>query len=95
MNSDIKFDPMTGKPINNNQNNEGNNKNEAIELQQNINSIATVDQSNEKFINNIQSDSKNIKKESKEKTSYIFLIILFIIIFAAIFFLFPLINSHM
>lgn len=96
-----KFDPITGQPINNTSNQEDANlntqnnetKNEANNEPVNMQSIATVDQSNEQFINNVQSDAENKPTQKQEKTSYLFLIILFLIIFAAIFFLFPMLNK--
>ena len=101
-----KFDPITGQLINstnnqentnlNTQNNETNNgavNNETNNGPVNMQSIATIDQSNEQFINNVQSNSEIQNKPKQEKTSYLFLIVLFLIIFAAIFFLFPMLNK--
>lgn len=108
-NVEMNFDPMTGEPINNNQNNNISQQNIPVILPetnqtinepipqeevQNINvqpiqSIPTIEQSKEQFINNIQNISENKKEEKKEGVNYIFIIVLFVIIFAAIFFLFP------
>lgn len=108
-NVEMNFDPMTGEPINNNQNNnisqqnipvilpETNNEpipqeqllDSNIQPIQPIQSIPTIEQSREQFINNTQNISETKKEEKKEGVNYIFIIVLFVIIFAAIFFLFP------
>lgn len=97
MNNEPKFDPLTGEPINNTDNSKQqvyDTLNEQTSIQDNLQSIATVDQSSDQFINNVQTEVKNQTSENKEKTSYAFIIILFVIIFAAIFFLFPLISKY-
>ena len=108
-NVEMNFDPMTGEPINNNQNNNISQQNIPVilpetnpmvnqvipqEQLQNVNvqpiqTIPTIEQSKEQFINNTQNISETKKEEKKEGVNYIFIIVLFIIIFAAIFFLFP------
>lgn len=116
-NNQMMFDPMTGQPIqpqnngnegvNNNQNinnipniqpiNVQNNNipqvNDQMNNNQNImnqmQNIATVDQSKEAFINNTQATVKDNNSENAPKVNYVFVAIIFIIIFAAILFLFP------
>ena len=102
MNDEMKFDPITGKPLNTIQTNNTEKKEEnkteekttvPHEIQNNVQSIATVDQSNDKFLNNEQ-NSSNIKNEKlNEKSSYIFIFVIFAIILLAIIFLFPLLNK--
>lgn len=102
MNDEMKFDPLTGKPLNtvqtsNTEKREENKTEEKTtvpyEIQNNVQSIATVDQSNDKFLNNEQ-NSSNIKNEKlNEKSSYIFIFVIFAIILLAIIFLFPLLNK--
>ncbi len=117
MNSDLKFDPQTGQPIQN-----SNLKfdpqtgqpiqtaeltpqpvapapvelapqpvqpNDAASLTQ-INAVPTVEQSESDFLNNAQAVSQE-KVETKKTggINYAFVIILFIIVLLAIFFLFP------
>ena len=130
-NNQINFDPMTGQPINQtnnnfvsnietiNQNNNNivpnniaintapqnnipnqpeninnNTLNQSVETtvvnpQQTMQSIPTVEQSKQDFINNTQANSTEKKDEKKDGPNFVFIIILFIIIFASIFFLFP------
>ncbi len=126
----MRFDPMTGQPINNtnttvvpnmpnnttvqNQNFQINQDTQTIQnqpiQQQPINqqsfestminqinqmqSIPTVDQSKQDFINNTQNINAEKKEEKKQGINYVFIIILFIIIFAAIFFLFPILLKY-
>lgn len=113
MNNNMNFDPMTGEPINQNNNiinNESNNvleqkttqpailneentvqepETNTIYNQQIMQNIPTVDQSKQEFINNTQVNSLSKKEEKKEGPNITFIIILFAIIFASIFFLFP------
>lgn len=63
-------------------------------VQNDLQSIATIDQSNEKFINNAQTASQEKENSSDGKMNYAFIFILFAVIFAAIFFLFPLISKY-
>ena len=65
-----------------------------INTQQQLQSIPTVEQSKQEFINNAQNLNTEKKIEKKEGVNYIFIIILFVIIFAAIFFLFPLLLNY-
>ena len=58
-------------------------------IQQQMNSIPTIDQDTQQFINNTQAVNTVKKEERKEGPNIIFIVILFVIIFAAIFFLFP------
>lgn len=124
-NNEIKFDPATGQPIQNNMDNntqtniqvnnqvqtvapvapiepQVNPTNEqsqtvAINPQinnidtsiNNIQSIPTVDQSKQEFINNTQSLAIEKKTEKKHGINWIFIIALFVIILVAIIFLFP------
>ena len=57
--------------------------------QNNLQSIATVDQSSEDFINNVQKDTENSISKGEVTKSYFLIILLFIIVFVSIFFLFP------
>ena len=122
MNSEkTSFDPMTGQPINNvnnqdqdsnivqtnveentttdqdSNNNDDTKDNKSVSEKEvvnpNVQSIATVDQPSEQFINNVQTDVEKQNTEKKEKANYFFIVILFIVIFAAIFFLFPLLSK--
>lgn len=96
MNNEMNFDPMTGKPINKD-------KNEVKETQisntnqdqHNIQTIATVDQSNDKFLTNEQNNSTKKDNKLDEKSSYLFMIVLFVIILLVIIFVFPLLNKNM
>ena len=106
----MNFDPITGQPINQNNNNivpnsetinvqeqnavavqtENPLNHQTVDNQQQIiQNIPTVDQSKQDFINNTQANSAAKKDEKKDGPNITFIIILFIIIFAAIFFLFP------
>lgn len=60
-----------------------------INAQQQMQSIPTVEQSKQEFINNTQENNTIKKDEKKEGPNVAFILILFAIIFAAIFFLFP------
>lgn len=101
-NNEMNFDPLTGQSIKKEESIVENGQNaasvtstqEQTASQQDLQSIATVDQSNEKFINNTQSSSKENTNSSDGKMNYAFIIILFIIIFASIVFLFPLISKY-
>lgn len=133
-NNQIKFDPMTGQPIQpQNNGNEGVNNNQNINNIPNIQpinvqnnnipnqviqnnsmpqvntdqmnnsqnvmnqmqNIATVDQSKEAFINNTQATVKDNTGDNAPKVNYVFVAIIFIIIFAAIFFLFPYLQKNL
>lgn len=61
----------------------------AVAMQQQMQTIPTVDQSKEAFIDNTQANSTAKKQAKKDGPNWAFIIILFIIIFASIFFLFP------
>lgn len=58
-------------------------------------SIPTVDQDKQSFINNTQSISLEKKEEKKSGINYTFIVILFILIFVAIFFLFPFLQKNL
>ena len=117
----MKFDPMTGEPINNtvesiqpennmNQNTEettvteNQNVTEPVVEQQTFNrtqiqtelqNIPTVDQNEQKFINNVQAiNNKEKKEEKKEGINFTFIIIMFAIILLAIIFLFPILLDY-
>lgn len=119
MNNKIKFDPMTGEPINNSTIEPiqpENNINQSIEettiaehqniveqqpnntqsqIQTELQSIPTVEQNEQQFINNIQSiNDKEKKEEKKEGINFTFIIIMFVIILLAIFFLFPILLDY-
>ena len=114
MNNQMNFDPITGQPINQNNNNiipnngiintvEQNNvpvqpentlnqqpsETTVINPQQVIQNIPTVEQTKQEFINNTQANSSAKKEDKKDGPNIAFIIFLFIIIFASIFFLFP------
>lgn len=65
------------------------NQNVAINTQQQMQNIPTVEQSKQEFINNTQTNNIANNEEKKSSFNITFIVILFIIIFAAIFFLFP------
>ena len=60
-----------------------------IQTQQQMQNIATVEQSKQDFINNTQANTVVKKDEKQDGPNIAFIVILFAIIFAAIFFLFP------
>lgn len=122
-NNEMKFDPITGQPLNNNLDLNNNISTQDISNNQNVvqtnqqviqnaqmqqsnivnqdlnnqiqmQSIPTVDQSRQEFINNTQALNAEKKEEKKSGINYAFIIILFAIIFAAIFFLFPYLLKH-
>lgn len=68
--------------------------NQDLNNQIQMQSIPTVDQSRQEFINNTQALNAEKKEEKKSGINYVFIIILFAIIFAAIFFLFPYLLKH-
>ena len=63
--------------------------NNTISTQQQIQTIPTVEQSKQEFINNTQANNTVKKEEKNDGPNIGFIVILFVIIFAAIFFLFP------
>lgn len=119
--SEMNFDPITGQPLNNQNNNTQNstmpieqnnlgqipnqeifsnqipatnNANDNINDRTNqtavmMQTVATVNQTQENFISNVQNENKITSEKKENKPNYWFIIILFIIILAAIFFLFP------
>ena len=64
-------------------------ENTPILNQQQMQNIPTVEQTKQQFIDNTQANSSAKIEEKKEGPNIAFIVILFIIIFAAIFFLFP------
>lgn len=102
-NNQMNFDPMTGQPINQNITtipNQVQTTNSQttqsvqqpannINIQQQLQSIPTVEQTKQEFINNTQAENVVKKEEKQDGPNIVFIIILFVIIFAAIFFLFP------
>ena len=60
-----------------------------INIQQQLSAIPTVDQNPQQFVNNTQATNVVKKEEKKEGPNIAFIVIIFVIIFAAIFFLFP------
>ena len=75
-------------------NNIANNVNDAVQIQNELQSIPTVEQGKEAFINNVQAMHEEKKEEKKEGVNFLFIIILFVVILAAIFFLFPLLLDY-
>jgi len=71
-----------------------NNDSDAAQIQNELQSIPTVEQEKEAFINNVQSMHEEKKEEKKEGVNFVFIIILFVVILAAIFFLFPLLLDY-
>ena len=63
-------------------------------IQQPMQSVPTVEQSKQDFINNTQALTPEKKEEKKDGVNYAFIIILFVVIFAAIFFLFPILLKY-
>lgn len=63
-------------------------------IQQQIQGVPTVEQSKEEFIDNTQALTPEKKEEKQNGVNYVFMVILFVIIFGAIFFLFPLLLKH-
>ncbi|MBQ9072492.1 MAG: hypothetical protein IJY25_04990 [Bacilli bacterium] len=63
-------------------------------IQQPMQNVPTVEQSKQDFINNTQALTPEKKEEKKNGVNYTFIIILFIAIFVAIFFLFPLLLDY-
>ena len=63
-------------------------------IQNVLQSIPTIEQTKQEFINNAQSLNTEQKKEKKQGINYAFVIILFIIVLAAIFFLFPMLMKY-
>ena len=94
MNNNIKYDPMTGEPIQQSVNIQQPETQEQTLVQNEFQNIPRVEQSQEEFINNVQSVNTEKKEEKKDKINYTFIIILFIIIFASIFFLFPILDKY-
>ena len=64
------------------------------QLQNQLQSIPTVDQKPEQFINNIQTQNQEKQEEKKEGVNIAFVIIMFIVILAAIIFLFPILAKY-
>ena len=116
MNNNMNFDPMTGKPIQNNEqtitpaNNEPtvsvepqiepqiNNQtviNNGAQIQNELQSIPTVEQDKEAFINNVQTINQEKIEEKKDGVNFTFIIILFIIILGTIYFLFPILFKNL
>lgn len=77
-----------------NQNSMQPNINQETQIQSQLQSIPTVEQNKEQFIGNVQSTNIEKKEEKKEGVNFIFIIILFVIILVAIYFLFPLLAKY-
>ena len=101
-NNEFNFDSVTGQYINQNINNGITTQyqndsahtitptiNDLQTNQQQMQNIPTVEQTPQVFINNTQVNSMDEKLEKKDGPNITFIIILFAIIFASIFFLFP------
>lgn len=65
------------------------------QVYQQMQSIPTIDQNKQEFINNTQATNSNTKEEKKGSINMVFVIILFVVIFAAIFLLFPYIFKNL
>lgn len=65
-----------------------------LQIQNELQNIPTVEQDTQSFINNVQTLNGEKKEEKKEGVNFIFIIILFIVILASIFFLFPLLLDY-
>lgn len=70
------------------------NTNQEVQIQSQLQSIPTVEQNKQDFINNVQSMNTEKKEEKKEGINFIFIIILFVAILVAIYFLFPLLLDY-
>ena len=63
-------------------------------IQRELENIPTVDQSEEKFINNVQTINQEKKEEKKEGINFIFIIVLFALLLAAVLVLFPFLLKY-
>lgn len=64
------------------------------QIQNELQNIPTVGQDKEAFINNVQTINQEKQEEKKEGVNFVFIIILFIIILVAIYFLFPMLLKY-
>ena len=122
--NNMNFDPMTGAPLQNNnqtntqvnnelveniqpnvriepqvqqQNTEVNNQttiNSGAQIQNELQNIPTVGQDKDSFINNVQTLNQEKQEEKNEGVNFAFIIILFVIILVAIYFLFPILLKY-
>lgn len=67
---------------------------ELNEIQNKMQSIPTVEQSNQDFINNVQTTNKQKNEEKKESNGIIFFIVAVVLLLLAIYFLFPLLMKY-
>ncbi len=81
------------QPINN-QNGQVNTQVSNEDVMNQMKNIATVDQSKEAFINNTQAATQKNTGENPPKVNYVFVAIVFVIILAAILFLFPYLQKN-
>lgn len=65
-----------------------------VQIQTELQNIPTVDQNKQQFMNNIQSINQEKNEEKKEGINFVFIIILFVVILAAIYFLFPILLNY-
>lgn len=116
-NNGMKFDPMTGEPLNNPQtDNQSLNaipsmpvmpempqsnsnittpvQSQDINNQPLIQGVPTVEQSQQEFISSTQNISSEKKEEKKDKLNYTFVIVLFVLVMLAIYFLFPILLRY-
>lgn len=70
------------------------NVNQEVQIQNELQSIPTVEQDKQSFINNVQSLNQEKKEEKKDGINFVFIIILFIVILVAIYFLFPILLDY-
>ena len=59
-----------------------------------LQNIPTVEQDKQAFINNVQNMNQETNEQKKESINFVFIIILFLIILAAIYFLFPILLKY-
>jgi len=71
-----------------------NDSNHEEEIKNQLQNIPTVEQKKEDFINNTQTINQVKKDEKKKGINFAFIIILFLIILATIYFLFPLLLKY-
>ena len=71
-----------------------NDSNHEEEIKNQLQNIPTVEQKKEDFINNTQTINQEKKDEKKKGINFAFIIILFLIILATIYFLFPLLLKY-
>ena len=75
----------------NNQGLQQNNSNQVVQNQ--FQSIPTIEQSNQNFVANTQTISSEKNVDNKKKVNYLLIIILLAVVFGVVFFVFPLLKN--